>query len=310
MEDRHVFVCESVKTLENRFLGIDGFQVTYNSLLRNFTTWKIGGPVWAMIWVPDITSFMITTAALDETGIPWRILGKGSNVLFPDTGYQGVIVRLAGECALVRRPKTTLLEAGGGTTLARVVSVSLQESLSGGEFLVGIPGTVGGALMVNAGCFGREIGDLVESVLVRDRKGKIHWLEGEHAGFCYRNSFLRDGRFSVMKARFRFTASSADRVRERIRKFNRIRKLTQPVGEHSAGCVFKNPEKEFAAKIIDSLGLKGLRSGDAQVSPKHSNFIINRGTATARQVQFLMEWVRSEVYRSRKLLLENEIEVW
>ncbi len=309
MEDRHVFVYETIKKLEDRFFGIDGFRVAYNSPLKDFTTWKIGGPAWAVVWVPDLPSFMNTAKTLEQFDIPWKILGKGSNVLFSDIGYQGVIVRLGGEFAHVHRVEGSLLEAGGGTLLARVVSVSLREGLSGGEFLVGIPGTVGGALMINAGCFGAEIGDLVQAVLVRDSQGKTQWLEGEHAGFCYRNSLLQNGKYSVVKARFRFTTSSADRVRTLIRKYNFIRKQTQPVGEYSAGCVFKNPSKDFAARIIDSLGLKGLRTGDAQISPKHSNFIINRGGATSQQVRFLMDWIRSEVYRTRKLFLENEIEV-
>ncbi|NLJ48409.1 MAG: UDP-N-acetylmuramate dehydrogenase, partial [Candidatus Atribacteria bacterium] len=180
----------------------------------------------------------------------------------------------------------------------------------GFEFLVGVPGTVGGAVRMNAGCFGQEISRLIQEILVMDKDGHIEWLKRENIDFFYRGSSLKKDKVIILKVIFSLFSEKPESIRNAIRRYSLLRKQFQPVGWPSAGCVFKNPPGDYAARIIEQMGFKGLRTGFAQISEKHSNFIVNRGSATAHDVMLLMDWIRKEVRRERNIFLENEIEVW
>lgn len=274
------------------------------------TTWRIGGRALALFEIGDEEELALVLGYCRQLGVPWRVLGRGSNILVSDRGFQGVVIRLVdhfAECHLLPGGR---VEAGGGVVLGYLVRFTLEHSLGGCEFLVGVPGTVGGAVVLNAGCFGGEIGQFVERVLVYDCDGRVQWKEKNALSFSYRNSSLRREYTVVMKVVFQFFPEERRHIEERIRSFSLLRKDSQPLEFPSAGSVFRNPPGEYAARLIERAGFKGLRLGQAQVSPKHSNFIVNLGGARAWQVEYLMEWIRREVHRQTGIWLENEVELW
>lgn len=298
------------QALEELFRLLPEGRFLRNPELSALTTWRIGGRALVLAEVADERELALVLSFCDCLGIPWRVLGRGSNILVSDRGFPGVVVRLGGALAECRLLPGERVEAGGGVVLGSLVRFAVRNGLGGCEFLVGIPGTVGGAVVLNAGCFGGEIKQLVERVLVRERDGRIRWREREELSFGYRNSNLKEESAVVVKAVFRLFPENPQRALERVRYFSLLRRSSQPLEFPSAGSVFRNPPGEYAARLIEKAGCKGLRLGQAQVSPKHSNFIVNLGGAKAWQVEYLMEWVRKEVYRQTGVWLENEVELW
>jgi len=298
---------ERVEKLLRSFSGIRWLK---DPEMWALTTWRIGGKALALVEAGSEEELTTVLNHCDRLEIPWRILGRGSNILVSDRGFRGVVVRLGGrlaECSLLPGGQ---VEAGGGVILGRLVQFAMEHGLGGCEFLAGIPGTVGGAVVLNAGCFGKEVGELVERVLVRERNGTMRWWGRDELSFSYRGSNLRGGYMVVVKVVFQLFPEEKKQAEEKVRYFSLLRKNSQPLELPSAGSVFRNPPGEYAARLIEQAGCKGLRLGQAQVSPKHSNFIVNLGGARAWQVEYLMEWVRREVYRRTGIWLENEVELW
>ena len=298
------------KSIEREYLSSPDLIITPEAEMKFYTTWKIGGRVIALVDI--LKSFIIPNFFLkmQEQGCPWRILGRGSNILVGDNGFPGVVVRLVGEYSEIKYLGNHCVESGAGVVISHLVSYALSQGLGGFEFLIGVPGTVGGAVRINAGCFGQEISNLVQEILIMDKNGKIEWLKRDDIHFFYRGSSLKKEQLTILKVIFHAFCERPGNIRNTIRRYSLLRKKFQPVGWPSAGSVFKNPPNDYAARIIEQMGFKGLRSGFAQVSEKHSNFIINRGSATARDVLVLMNWIRKEVEREKNIFLENEIEVW
>ena len=301
---------EKWKSIEREYIGSPDLNITPHAEMKFYTTWKIGGQVVALVDILKDTVLPHFFIDMKNQGCPWRVLGKGSNILVSDQGFPGVVIRLIGEFAKVENIGQNEIESGAGVSLSNLVSFTLRHSLGGFEFLVGVPGTVGGAIQVNAGCFGKEIGDFVQKILIIDKNGKIEWLQREHFHFFYRGSSLKKSQLTILKVVFKLFSEKPDIIRKNIRQLSLLRKKYQPVGWPSAGCVFKNPSDDYAARIIEQMGFKGLRIGDAQISEKHANFIINRGSATARDILALMDWIRKEIQHEKNIFLENEIEVW
>ena len=175
---------------------------------------------------------------------------------------------------------------------------------------MGVPGTVGGAVRINAGCFGKEIGPLVKKVEIREENGNREWLNRDDLFFSYRYSNLKKEKIVILKAVFNLFPEEQEILEEKIREFCYLRKEGQPLEWPSAGSVFLNPEGNSAARIIEEMGLKGLRLGRAQISSKHSNFIVNLGGAKSWEIEYLMNWVQKEVYKNKGIWLEREVELW
>ncbi|MCS7241697.1 MAG: UDP-N-acetylmuramate dehydrogenase [Candidatus Caldatribacterium sp.] len=307
MEGWGVAYQEAVEELFSALSRVRWFRDPELSLL---TTWRIGGRALALVEVANEDELVFVLSQCDRLGIPWRVLGRGSNVLVSDRGFPGVIVRLVGSLAECRLLPENRVEAGGGVTLNHLVSFAMRNGLGGCEFLVGIPGTVGGAVVLNAGCFGGEIEQFVEEVLVREKSGGLRWKKRSELFFSYRKSSLKEESAVVLRVVFRLFPEDPQRAAEKIHHFSVLRKNSQPLEFPSAGSVFRNPPGGYAARLIEQVGCKGLRLGQAQVSPKHSNFIVNLGGARAWEVEYLMEWIRREVYRQTGIWLENEVELW
>lgn len=275
--------------------------------LGPLTTYKAGGPARWMVTVPD-------EPALDEviaTGVfgrlPVLVLGRGSNVLVADEGFKGVVLRLGPGFAAIEN-EGELVTAGAAVPLPRLARETAERSRAGLEFFVGIPGSVGGAVRQNAGCFGVETRDrLVDARLIDLGDGTRHTKGPDELDLSYRHSNIGPDQL-VVAARFRTETGDPERSKDLIREITRWRRDNQPGGTLNAGSVFKNPEGNSAGEIIDELGLKGLRIGEVSVSEKHANFFVAGPGARAADIKALVAEVRDRVFAATGTILEAEIQ--
>jgi len=275
--------------------------------LSQHTSLSVGGPA-DIIRVHDARRLPELTAYLHEHGVPWRILGGGSNLLVADQGLPDILLQLArGEAMAFAGNR---VEVPAAANLGTAVLECAKRNLGGMEGLIGVPGTVGGALRMNAGAYGTEMGDVVRALTVfHGATGLIETVKTENVRFEYRHtSFSPD---DVMLA---VTLELLDCpyavILERIKQCNRKRLASQPIQERSAGCIFKNPPGRSTGKMINELGLKGTRVGGAVISERHANFIVNRYHATAADILKLMGFVRARVLKAYGLELDEEVIVW
>ena len=245
---------------------------------------------------------------LKKERIPVFLIGSGSNLLAGDKRIGGAVIRLSAPYFRKIISRGNILEAGAGVSMSALLNHARANDLSGLEFLAGIPGTVGAGLVMNAGIPSHNIGDKVLDVTVMDYRGKAKRLRKRDIGFAYRKSGL--DKYIVLGARFKLAAGSGLRIGKRIKAIRDQRIKLQDYAYHSAGCVFKNPKKLSAGKLIDDCGLKGAHIGGAYVSDKHANFIINKGNARAADVLKLMKLIQSKVKEKFKVRLEPEIKIW
>ena len=280
------------------------------SKLKDHTTIKIGGLAERMVFPRSVAEVRGILSVGRRKSDVLHTLGAGSNLLVSDRGVRGTVlctkkhmskVVFLGGCAVV---------AEAGVMLPRLAVLCALSNLSGLEALSGIPGTVGGALMLNAGAYGRQIGDLVEWVEIVDSEGDLHRVNAGDIRFDYRETTL-PVKGVVVRAGFRFAGCARETVFEQIRMYNEKRNASQPWGEKSFGCAFRNPPgDESAGKLLERAGMKGEREGNACFSEKHANFILNLGKATAADVVRLMDRGRKAVAEQSGVLLTNEIKMW
>lgn len=240
--------------------------------------------------------------------IPIHVLGGGSNVLIRDEGVSGAVLRLTGEDMSAVRIDGTKVTAGAGALLSHVISESVKAGLAGLDTLVGIPGTIGGALKGNAGGRSGDIGQFVSSVTVLTAKGEQFVRREDELSFAYRKSSINE--LLVLEAEFQLKEGDADEITKQMRKLWIMKKATQPLASQSAGCIFRNPRGLSAGALIDQSGLKGMRVGNAEISSRHANFIVTHEGATADEVLRLIDIVRSKVAEQFGVDLELEIQIW
>ena len=277
--------------------------------LSAHTSFRIGGPARLMLIPPlpeHLRKVLRLCRALELTPV---ILGNGSNVLAPDQGLDAVVVKVGGGLKDLARLGETELLCGAGVTLARLAAFAQQNSLTGLEFAAGIPGTLGGGLVMNAGAYGGELKDVAEQTWFLTMEGEERFLQGEEQGFGYRRSAFSGGDRVITSARLRLTQGDPEEIRARMEELAARRRASQPLEWPSAGSTFKRPAQGYAAALIDQCGLKGLAVGGAQVSEKHAGFVINRGGATCADVLALTERVRETVLRRAGVELELEVRV-
>ncbi len=294
--------------MKNDYLGLKklfGDSVRFNVDLRSLSTFGIGGSAKVFVKIKNYEELKKFIDYVNNRSIKYFIVGKGSNVLFADEGYDGVILRLDGYFRNVKIVNERV-RVGAGALLSVVLNKTRKEGLSGLEFCVGIPGTVGGAIWGNAGLKEECVFDVVESVEGINNSGSKVFLEKEEIPYSYRCSGLKD--LIVTFINFHFVKKPVREIEERINQYKERRK-NQPVGEKSIGCIFRNPKGDFAGRLIEKAGLKGLRVGDAQVSDIHTNYIVNRGNAKARDVLSLIDRTKSEVRDKFNVELVTEIQV-
>lgn len=270
------------------------------------TSFKVGGPAQFFVQTDSVAQLQEVLNLLREKEIPFVILGKGSNVLVSDAGYEGVVIRLGDGMSEITH-EGEKIRAGAGVSLAKVAAVALQKELAGFEFASGIPGSVGGAMVMNAGAYDGEMKQVVESVTLLDENGKERTLTCEQMEFGYRTSILKRNPWIVTEVVFKLQQGTREEIAEKMHTFAKRRNEKQPLEYPSAGSTFKRPEGHFAGKLIGEAGLSGYAIGGAKVSEKHNGFIINTGDATAADISALITHIRKQVKENSGVLLEPEV---
>lgn len=289
---------------------LKGLQVKFKEPLKKYTTFKIGGPCDYFIEPLDWNDLKIAASILKKHKIPFRIMGAGSNILAADKGVKGAVIRLGTVFFQKVNFKSNYAYIGAGCRLNKFMRMAKQKGLSGYEFLAGIPATIGGALIMDAGQgkTGKSIEDLVEKVTVMDYNGNINILYKKDLKFSYRKSNL--SKYIVLEVCLKLYKSSKEQIAKNIRNYLIHKKASQDMAWPSAGCIFRNPRRGSAGRLIDLCGLKGKNYGDAFISDKHANFILNRGSAKARDVLRLMDLIGRKVNKKFNLTLKPEIQIW
>lgn len=281
-------------------------QVLKEEPMSRHTTFRIGGPADYFAVPRSAEEIKDTIAICRQEGTPYYILGNGSNLLVGDKGYRGVVIQVYKNLNQIRT-EGELIYAQAGALLSKIAAEALEHSLKGFEFASGIPGTLGGAVMMNAGAYGGEMKQVIESAVVMTQEGEIKTLSLEELDLGYRTSIIARNNYVVLEAVIRLTKGDAEEIRSYMEELKGKRVTKQPLEYPSAGSTFKRPEGFFAGKLIEDAGLRGFRVGNAQVSEKHCGFVINRGGATAAEVISLMEQVADKVEANAGVRLEPEV---
>ncbi len=293
-----------IKRLQEANVG----QVKQNEPLANHTTWKIGGPAEILVIPKDIDSLITTLTLTNESGFPVFILGRGSNLLISDTGINGVVVKIS-DCLDHLEVDGEEIRVGAGFSLIKLATIISKQGLSGLEFAGGIPGSVGGAVFMNAGAHKSDISKILTKARILYPDGNVKWYTNEEMNFSYRMSRLQKDGGICIEAVFQLKNGIRDEIVSEIQKNKEYRKKTQPWDYPCCGSVFRNPLPEHAGKLIEDAGLKGYTVGGAQVSEMHANFIVNIGGAKASDVLKLIDHIKAVVYDKFQVKLETEVEV-
>lgn len=291
---------------------IEDIQIMTNEPLRNHTTFRIGGPADFFVEASDVSAIAKLINLCREKQIPYFILGNGSDLLFSDEGYRGLIIKIVEGKESVRfleRDSSVLVTGVAGILLSKFAMEIAERSLTGFEFAAGIPGTLGGAIFMNAGAYGGEIKDHIVSATVLTEDDEIKVLTKNELELSYRNSIIQRKNYVVLDATFELSYGNKDEILATIKDLNQRRQEKQPLEFPSAGSTFKRPEGYFAGKLIMDSGLRGYRVGDAMVSEKHCGFVINAGNATSEQVRELINDVIRIVYEKFGVTLEPEVRI-
>ena len=283
-------------------------ELRVNEPMSKHTTFRIGGPAALMALPKTAGEAKAAVKTARELGIEPFFLGNGSNLLVADEGYPGFIIKLTWDFDGIREVNRGL-EAGSAVLLSRLSNALVGRGLTGLEFAGGIPGSVGGAVTMNAGAYGGEMAQVLESVTFLDEAGEVCTLPVSECGFGYRKSIFSQRKCLILRARFRLEQGDGYAIKARMDELAAKRREKQPLEYPSAGSMFKRPPGHFAAALIDQCGLKGLAVGGAQVSEKHAGFVVNRGGATCADVLELVRRVKEEVLRHTGVELEMEVKV-
>ncbi len=285
-----------------------GADVKLKEPLSNHTSMKLGGPVDYLVFPSDQESFVESITFLNECGVPWKIMGFGTNLIVEDKEHFGAVLKTERLTSIYFNDSEVIAECG--ISLKRLCRLCALEGLSGLEFAYGIPGSLGGAIYMNAGAYGGEIGEVVKKVLVFDGKKK-YWLSKNELSFGYRESLLKKEKLIALEAVLELKKDNPQRVQDKMIDFLKRRIEKQPLDLPSAGSIFKRPRKDFyVGKAIESLGLKGYRIGGAEISKKHAGFIVNVGGAKFEDILRLIDLIKQEVKKKYDVILETEVEIW
>lgn len=289
--------------------ALPALEIRENEPMSEHCSFKIGGPARLMLLPSSAEEAASALAILRSSGAQVLIVGSCTNLLMPDEGYPGAVVRMSKPASSMELLDAVRIRAQAGATLNALAVFAAQHELTGLEFAHGIPGSVGGGVAMNAGAYGGEMRDVLESAEYVDKDGAIRTLSGDALGLSYRHSAFSDTDKLITSAVFRLTPGDGEAVRARMNELIEKRRASQPLDMPSAGSTFKRPKTGYAAALIDEAGLKGLRVGGAMVSTKHAGFVVNAGGATYSDVIELMREVRRRVYEFSGVLLEPEVKI-
>ena len=292
------------KILENSNLPQEN--IKYDEPMKKYTSFKIGGPAECLVKVQKIEEIQEILKLVKENKIPLKIIGNGSNLLVKDEGVKGIVLKIDIKKIEIQGNNVTV---GSGIKLGELAQKLLREELAGFEFAAGIPGTIGGAIRMNAGAHGSEMKDIVKTVTYMDRNGEIHKIKNEDAKFEYRNSRFSKEDNIILETELELEKGNKEEIQAKMTEYANFRKEKQPIEYPSAGSTFKRGTDFITAKLIDECGLKGYQIGGAQISEKHAGFIINKENATAEDVIKLIEYTKEQVYNKFGKKIELEVEI-
>lgn len=302
---------DNKKIFENLKNIISEERIKQNELMSKHTSFKIGGPADFFIKINTLDELKEILELCKINKIALTLIGNGSNLLILDEGIRGIVIKLELKQIQFNNIDNEKIEvvADSGVQLGLLAQKLLKNEISGFEELSGIPGTIGGAIIMNAGAHKKEMKDVVTEVLTMDYDGNIHTFTNEEAKFEYRKSKFSSGEYIILQAKLLLEKGNKEKIKEKMDEYAKYRREKQPIEYPSAGSTFKRGEDFITAKLIDDTGLKGYFIGDAQVSEKHAGFIINKGNATAKDVLNLVEYVKEKVYKNFGKKIELEIKV-
>lgn len=292
-----------IKNLSN-FVGSEN--VSIKVPLKEHTTFKVGGDADILVTVSSVAQLSKVMGYLNKCQANHFVLGNGSNILVSDEGFRGIVVKLAGELSEIS-VEGNKITAGAGALLSNVCKIAADHSLTGIEFAYGIPGTVGGAIVMNAGAYGGEMAMVVDGVEAVTKEGEAIYVSPHSLRFDYRKSDVKKACLTISKVVFKLEEGNEEEIREKMKDLMQRRIDKQPLEFPSAGSTFKRPKGYFAGQLIEEAGLSGERVGGACVSPKHCGFIVNDKDATASDISKLIDIVKSRVYEHSNVKLETEV---
>ena len=283
--------------------------VKIDESMKKHTNFKIGGNADVFVIAKSIEEIKCVIKFSKENNILLTILGNGSNVLVSDKGIRGIVLQVGTKEIKIEKQKNALVEVEAGVMLGALAQVLLKQSISGFEFAAGIPGSIGGAIRMNAGAYGGEMKDIVKDVTVLNEKGEISVLTNEECEFSYRHSRFTDSKEIVIKVTLELPLGNEAEIKAKMDEYDQSRREKQPLNLPSAGSTFKRGSDFITAKLIDECGLKGYTSGDAQVSTLHAGFVVNLGNATAQDVLNVVNHVKQVVLEKTGKQIELEVEL-
>lgn len=298
--------------LKNKILqlGIPKENILFDEYMSNHTSFKVGGPAECYIKIDNTQDLRHILKFAKEHEIPVTVLGNGSNVLVLDKGIKGIVLNIRlNKIEMVNLDGKIFANIGSGIKISVFGHLLLKNEITGFEELSGIPGTIGGAVRMNAGAHGKEFKDIVSTVTCMDYDGNIKQFENEDMHFEYRKSMLKENPYIVLEVHMQFEKGKENEIKQKMEEYAVYRKEKQPIEYPSAGSTFKRGTDFITAKLIDEAGLKGYHIGDAEVSSKHAGFIINKGNATAKDILELIEYVKHKVQEKFNKEIELEIEI-
>jgi len=280
---------------------------TENASLKRYNTWKLSGNAEFLVHIHTAEELASLYKYILANSIPYFIIGKGSNILVPDEGVKGIVIRLGKEFETIKINENTVVAGAAASFIVLCLNVA-KEGLAGLEFGAGIPGSVGGAVTMNAGAHGSDVSKVLKEVKVLDETGNIKTLKNEDLSFSYRKSIIQQENWIVLEATFELKTSIKEDIVKITNENKEYRLKTQPLKEASCGSVFKNPLPEYSGNLIEKLGLKGYRIGNAQISEKHGNFIVNLGDASSEDVVSLIKLAQEKVQEQYDIQLNPEVQ--
>lgn len=283
---------------------IQNLKLEQNVMLKKYTTFKVGGPADIFITPRTEQALKSLTRIINESEQSYFVLGKGSNIIVGDKGYDGVII-YTGQLDKIKVDNNTIV-AQSGATLKDIAEIAQDHSLTGMEFASGIPGSLGGAVFMNAGAYGGEMNDIIQKVSAVDQKGQKKVMPKKELNLSYRSSIFQENEYIILDAFLELKKGKKENIRAKMDKLERKRKTKQPLEYPSAGSSFKRPEDHYTGPLIEKANMKGYQIGGAQVSEKHAGFIINKGNATAQDIIKLIQKIQKEVYAISGVKLKPE----
>ena len=285
---------------------IDKNRIFQNEMMKKHTSFKIGGPADFFVIIESVEELKAVLKFAKELDIPVTCIGNGSNLLIKDNGIRGLTIKLDFKDLTINEDE---IEAGAGVPIPVLARKAYENGLSGLEFASGIPGTLGGAIKINAGAYGGEFKDVVDFTTYLDNNLQVHTVSNEDQNFSYRNSRFNNTDDIIISAKMKLKKENKDIIKAKMDELSAKRKDKQPINFPNAGSVFKRKNEYIAAEVIDKCGLKGYNIGDAYISDLHAGFIVNKGNATAQDVIQLIEYIKNTVHEKYNINLELEIKV-